>query len=386
MEKRICTAFMAHLDDTSLDVQGNAVKCIQKISNKIREKNLLMIVDKMAERVVEGEKETRDIYSMAIRSINNEINDETAIAMIKSVYPRLFKGISHTNMEVREECLEVLADIFKNFGQLLLKNQALVNKDDLMKVIPELLSSDRPTLRKKATNCIGAFCVILNSKQLQTMCNLLLDKIKKSKNKADSFTFIQCFGHITRSVGNKISNFLNDLFPILKNFASSLSKDSSHDIDNEIAEACLSSFENMIKKCPKEIAPFIKQILELSKSLIAYDPNYTYNNDGDQHMAVEDEDGGGWGSEFEDNEGGHDDDDDTSWKVRRAAIKTIEAIIISRPELLREIYMSYSSQIVERFKERDDNVKCNILETFQAMLKSTVISEQHMSIELELTH
>lgn len=28
MEKRICTAFMAHLDDTSLDVQGNAVKCI----------------------------------------------------------------------------------------------------------------------------------------------------------------------------------------------------------------------------------------------------------------------------------------------------------------------------------------------------------------------
>lgn len=53
-----------------------------------------MIVDKMAERVVEGEKETRDIYSMAIRSINNEINEECAIAMIKSVYPRLFKGLS----------------------------------------------------------------------------------------------------------------------------------------------------------------------------------------------------------------------------------------------------------------------------------------------------
>ena len=73
MEKRICSAFMLHLDDTSLDVQGNAVKCIQKIAPKIKEKNLLMIVDKLAERVVEGEKETRDIYSMAIRSINNEI-------------------------------------------------------------------------------------------------------------------------------------------------------------------------------------------------------------------------------------------------------------------------------------------------------------------------
>jgi len=75
-----------------------------------------MIVDKMAERVVEGEKETRDIYSMAIRSINNEINDECAVAMIKSVYPRLSKGLTSTTVEVREECLEILGDIFKNFG------------------------------------------------------------------------------------------------------------------------------------------------------------------------------------------------------------------------------------------------------------------------------
>ena len=67
MERRICSAFMAHLDDTSLDVQGNAVKCIQKIATKIREKNLILIVDKLAERVVEGSKETRDIYSMSIR-------------------------------------------------------------------------------------------------------------------------------------------------------------------------------------------------------------------------------------------------------------------------------------------------------------------------------
>ena len=61
---------------------------------------------------------------------------------------------------------------------------------------------------------------------------------------------------------------------------------------------------------------------------------------------------------------GNDDDDDTSWKVRRAAIKTIEAIIITRPELLKEIYMNQAKEIVGRFKERDDNVKMNVLEAF----------------------
>lgn len=97
-----------------------------------------MIVEKMAERVVEGEKETRDIYSLAIRSIISEINEEYAIAMIKVVYARLMKGMSGSD-EVREECLDILAEIFKRFGSLLLKNQTLVNKDELMKVIPEQL-------------------------------------------------------------------------------------------------------------------------------------------------------------------------------------------------------------------------------------------------------
>lgn len=95
-----------------------------------------MVVEKMAERVVEGEKETRDIYSLAIRSIISEINDDYASNMIKAVYTRLIKGLSAAE-EVREECLDILSEIFKRFGSLLLKNQSLVNKDELMKVIPE---------------------------------------------------------------------------------------------------------------------------------------------------------------------------------------------------------------------------------------------------------
>ena len=95
-----------------------------------------MIVEKLAERVTEGEKETRDIYSLAIRSIISEINEEYAITMIKSVQTRLLKGMSYSD-EVREECLDIFADIFKRFGSLLLKNPTLIQKEELMKKIPE---------------------------------------------------------------------------------------------------------------------------------------------------------------------------------------------------------------------------------------------------------
>lgn len=101
---------------------------------------------------------------------------------------------------------------------------------------------------------------------------------------------------------------------------------------------------------------------------------------------MDEEDGEGWGSEFEDDEAVREDDDDTSWKVRRAAVKTIDTSILSRPELLRTMYQRHAKILVDRFKERDDNVKCNILEAFQNLLKSTVVAEHSQSIELELTH
>jgi len=59
---------------------------------------------------------------------------------------------------------------------------------------------------------------------------------------------------MARTVGNKIASFLNEIFPILCEYASKLNKEQSIDIDNEIAEACLSTFESLIKKCPREVS------------------------------------------------------------------------------------------------------------------------------------
>lgn len=156
------------------------------------------------------------------------------------------------------------------------------------------------------------------------------------------------------------------------------------DIDNALVEASFSSFENLIKRCPKEISPYVGAILQHAMNLLSNDPNYTYAAEGEAEM--EDEEEGGWGSDYEDNDMAGDDDDDTSWKVRQAAAKSIEAIIVSRPEMLKEFYEKGAVRLVDRIKERDDNVKIAVLNAFSALLRSTILQETVQTIDTQLAH
>ena len=60
-----------------------------------------------------------------------------------------------------------------------------------------------------------------------------------------------------------------------------------------------------------------------------------------------------------------------SWKVRRAAAKCLEAVMATRNELLAEFYAKVSPILINRFKEREENVKSDIFKAYIALLKQT---------------
>uniref|UniRef100_A0A803NAM7 TATA-binding protein interacting (TIP20) domain-containing protein n=1 Tax=Chenopodium quinoa TaxID=63459 RepID=A0A803NAM7_CHEQI len=65
------------------------------------------------------------------------------------------------------------------------------------------------------------------------------------------------------------------------------------------------------------------------------------------------------------------DDEDASWKVRRAAAKCLAGLIVSRPELLSNLYEEACPKLIERFKEREENVKMDVFNTFIELLRQT---------------
>ena len=134
------------------------MKSIQKTASFLKEQNLVLIVEKLSNFIVDSDKkEVRDIYSLAIRSTIQELKESAALNMIKAVYPKLLKGLKVGSDEIKEECLEILAEIFKKFGTLLYKKSNLVNiqKDELMTQLCELLQNSSDGVRKRVTICLG---------------------------------------------------------------------------------------------------------------------------------------------------------------------------------------------------------------------------------------
>lgn len=57
-----------------------------------------------------------------------------------------------------------MAEEFKRFNVTLYKQQNVVNKEDLMRKLPDMLLDQNESIRKKATICIGAFAIVLTAR------------------------------------------------------------------------------------------------------------------------------------------------------------------------------------------------------------------------------
>ena len=90
-------------------------------------------------------------------------------------------------------------------------------------------------------------------------------------------------------------------------------------------------------------------------------------------------DGEGADGAESDDAGEYSDDEDVSWKVRRAAARTLEALIsavAARPEpagalsALGTLAKSLGPPLIGRFKEREENVRVDILQVYIALLRA----------------
>ncbi|OVA11021.1 TATA-binding protein interacting (TIP20) [Macleaya cordata] len=359
LEIKISHTVLQQLDDQSGDVSGLAVKCLAPLVKKVSEATILEMTDKLCDKLLNGKDQHRDIASIAMKTIVSEITTTTvAQRILVSLSPHLIKGITGPGMstEIRCECLDILCDVLHRFGNLMTADHGL-----LLSSLLSQLSSNQASVRKKSISCIASLASSL-SDDLLARATVEVVQLLKSKGQKPEMTRtnIQMIGALSRSVGYRFGPHLGDTVPVLINYCTTASEN-----DEELREYSLQALESFLLRCPRDISSYCDEILHLALEFLSYDPNFTDNmeEDTDDESHEEEED--------DESANEYTDDEDVSWKVRRAAAKCLAAVIVSRPEMLSKLYGEACPKLIERFKEREENVKMDVFNTFIELLRQT---------------
>uniref|UniRef100_A0A0E0CG77 Cullin-associated NEDD8-dissociated protein 1 n=1 Tax=Oryza meridionalis TaxID=40149 RepID=A0A0E0CG77_9ORYZ len=358
VEPKLTTTVLQQLEDASGDVSGLAVKCLAPLVKKVGEDRVVEMTNILCDKLLNGKDQHRDTASIALKTIIVEVTTTSlAEKILVSLAPQLIKGATAgKSAEVKCECLDILGDVLHRFGNLITKDH-----DSMLTALLSQLSSNQASVRKKSISCIASLAACLSDDLLAKATFEVVQLLKNRSAKSEiARTNIQMIGALSRSVGYRFGPHLAEAVPLLINYCTSASEN-----DEELREYSLQALESFMLRCPRDISPYCEGILNLALEYISYDPNFTDSMEEDTDDEAQDEE--------DDDESANEytDDEDASWKVRRASAKCLSAIIVSRPEMLSKMYLEACPKLIERFREREENVKMDIFNTFIELLRQT---------------
>jgi len=355
-ERKVVRMLLKLLEDKNGEVQNLAVRCLGPLVGKVKDFQVESIVDHLCNNMVGDKEQLRDISSIGLKTVINELPLTTqtlAASVCKTMTGRLSSAIAQQDdVSVQLEALDILGDLLSRFGGLLVQFHP-----NLVEALSPQLKSPRLAVRKRAIICLGHLVMSCDQTLYIKLINMLMEELSKTNNTSTTRTYIQGLGAICRQAGHRFGDHVERVMPLVMQYA--------RQDDDELKEHVLQACEAMVSKCGSEISGHIPAIVELCLEYITYDPNYNYDDGDDSDMECDD------GDEDTGSDDEYSDDDDVSWKVRRAAAKCIEAVIVTRHEMIEQFYRTISPALINRFKEREENVKADIFHAYQALLRQT---------------
>jgi cullin-associated NEDD8-dissociated protein 1 len=431
MERRICTAILALLDDDSNDVQAIAVKTLGVLLTIVQEEQVLEISARLVALILDKhKKDLRDVYTIGLRTLIKTVPLSMGNAVALKLCDRLLSGVrQNDNEDIKLASLDVLTELLSRLGAA---SGIMIQEHE--KILNALLAQlndngngtggNSPVVKKRAGVAIGCLSVVMSDVLLFRLVDTLLNQItlhghgstKKSKRQVvastasegnqsmsiDTRALIRTMCIISGSVGHRLAQQIDVIVPIFLKFCdpadAQVAEDCDDDMDmedaqeanteeqdeatlalaNELRESCFAGFESFILRCPAEVTPHLPKLVESALAFMVYDPNYSYG-DGDD----DDEDGGCDEDEFEDDDAFSDedeysDDDDESWKLRRAAIRCLVAVVEAQKSDPSKLWTEFgvANALVKRFKERVENCRVDVILCFTKLLIYTVADIQ----------
>lgn len=102
------------------------------------------ICNKLSSLIIDGKPELRDIYSIGLKTLINDVPEEMGNLVCRKLVEKLVIGINTvSNEDVKRECMEILSDLIRRFGHL-------VDLADVTDIILLQLQNGKSAIKKRA--------------------------------------------------------------------------------------------------------------------------------------------------------------------------------------------------------------------------------------------
>ena len=288
------------------------------------------------------------------------------------------------------DAVDVLIEVVRCFGPMLQDPE----KHAFQQAITSILDDERTSsvIKKKAVVAISILAVYLSDRLLSTLVSSTIESFGgRHLTLPKRRLLITMIGSLSRSIPQRLGPYLRALAPFVllalskqeyEDYMEELAEDGASTLEiEEVREAGLVTLEGFLSSCINDMRMFTDESIEAAVRYVVYDPNTATDEDDEDMGGTQDEDDEGaetngfdHDEDFEE-DGAMSDDDDASWKVRRCAAKALYAIISTRSngDLLDNgvLYDKIAPVLISRFKEREENVRLEILATLASLIRKT---------------
>lgn len=381
-QRRLCKALLKLLKDTNTEVQAMATKCLPYLTLSVHPTNAAYILEKLLDHLLqiptprtksssaESVRAMRDVSSLALKSMLNQLTPTTphASILISLIIPRLLPPLS--NLIAVAHATDVLIEVLELLYEVLTRMAPLCTQyhSQTSSALFHQMHSKNPLVRKRTIACIGALSACCQQDLFVAIVDTVLRDLQQPADTHSIRTGVHTIRALSKSCGHRLGAYVQDVAPILFDHAA-LDRGGADDEQDDLRENCLLALESFCLRCRREMIPFAATLSKCVVPLAQYDPNYVdddLDEDAEEGMQEELED---LQDEFGDDDDDYSDDDDTSWKVRRAAIKCIHAIITSQLSPASELCSTFGPFLVSRFREREEQVKLDVFSAFIDLLR-----------------
>ena len=185
--------------EDSIEVKGRTVKVFSQIACFLNESEIIQLFTKIIKYLTNKNSEGKDIYVTCIKTIFTQAPGSLCYMIGKVIIPELITGINSNNDEVVSLCLSTFSDYINTFDNLLiLDNNIIQQKEQIAKTAANYIDSKDITLQANAIYFLGTFSVLLSTKQISSLLDIILNAFKDKPELKTKIAYFEALNSIAK--------------------------------------------------------------------------------------------------------------------------------------------------------------------------------------------